>query len=643
MPELLPTKTSDSNDTAAFMKLAKERFKLAVEADQDNHDNAIADLEFFNGNQWPEHLKASRESEGRPCLVINKLQEKVDQVVGDMLQNKPGMQVIGVDDLGDAETAEAMEGIIRNIEYESDAEEVQSHAFEHTVICGFSAYRVLTRYVDDDIFDQDIIIEGIDNPLSVHWDPGAKKKSRRDARHAFVSDLLTPEQFKEKYPNALTVSFDSASNSDEGLWIHEGRIRVCEYWIRYPAKKKIYLLEDGTVVEERPLNTPPLEGPDGKLPEKQMSPRPPNAVRERIVDSYRVVQYIISGVEILSGPNPWAGKWIPLIPVWGKEINIKGKRHLRGLVRYAKDAQKMFNYWESLATEAVALAPRCPWLLTGKQIKNHEKAWKQSHERSMPYLLYNADPLAVPPKRQSMPAVATGLEQRAKINSEHIKSTTGLYDPSLGSKSNETSGRAILLRQREGDTATFAYINNFIRSLRYLGKILIDLVPRIYDTERMVRIVGRDGNQALISINKPDGSGRSRVNDLAVGRYDVMIDAGPSYTTQRQEAVEAMLKMAQSNPEIFMLIGHKLVQSMDWPGAHEIAEILQPVSEFYIKQLTGGGQQEQQGPSEEEQAGMQLDLKLKQATAAKAEFDALKSKGEAAKVFSEAGASLPSG
>jgi len=640
MPELLPTSKSKDGKTEAFLKLARERFRLAYEADRKNRDHAIEDLEFFDGKQWPDTLKAVRENDGRPCLVINKLQEKVDQVVGDMLQNRPGMQVVGVDDVADPKIAETYEGIVRHIESNSDAEEVYSHAFEHATICGMANYRVLTQYVDDDIFEQEIVIGSIDNPLSVYWDPAAKKKSRRDAKHAFVSDMMTKEQFLAKYPDAEPSSFEGAASADEGLWNQDGRVRVCEYWIRYPVKKTIWLFEDGTVRDQRPLTTPPLEGPDGKPPEQQMEPKPPGVIRERLVDSYRVVQYIISGTEILSGPNPWAGKWIPLIPVWGKELNIKGERRIRGLVRYAKDAQRMFNYWESLATEAVALAPRTPWLLTGKQIDKHERAWGQSHERSMPYLLYNADINAPPPKRQSMPGIPTGLEQRAKINSEHIKSTTGLYDPSLGAKSNETSGRAILLRQREGDTATYAYINNFIRSLGYLGKILIDLIPRIYDTSRVIRITGKDGNQSLVPINKKQEDG-TLLNDLTIGRYDVVIDAGPSYTTQRQEALEAMMKIAQSNPEIFLLIGHKLVQSMDWPGAQEIAEVLKPVSEFYLKQLTGGGQQE--GPSPEEQAGAELDAKLKKAQADKAHFDALTSQGNAAKIFSEAGVGLPTG
>lgn len=640
MPEILPTSRSQSGVTEKFITLARKRFDACVDAERENRKNAVADLEFFDGEQWPADLKTVRESEGRPCLVINKLQEKVDQVVGDMLQNKPGMQVSGVDDLADPQTAEAMEGIIRNIEYQSDADEIFSHAFEHATICGMGSYRVLTQYVDDDIFEQDIIIDGIDNPLSVYWDPGAKKKSRRDARHAFVSDLMTPEQFKEKYPDATPIDFANAGEGDDNLHRQGERVRVCEYWIRYPTKKKIFLLDDGTVVEERPKSTPPLEGPDGKVPERQLADPPPNVIRTRVVDSFTVVQYIISGLEVLSGPNPWAGKWIPLIPVWGKELNIRGERRLRGLVRYAIDAQKMFNYWESLATEAVALAPRCPWLLTQKQITKHETAWAQAHERSMPYLIYNSDPDAPPPRRQPGPAIPTGLENRAKINSEHIKSTTGLYDPALGARSNETSGRAILLRQREGDTATYAYINNFIRSLRYLGKILIDLIPRIYDTNRIVRILGRDGNQTLVQINQPAEGNEPSFNDLAIGRYDVVIDAGPSFTTQRQEAVAAMMQIAQSNSEIFMLIGHKLVASMDWPGAHEIAEILRPVSEYYLKQLTGGGQ-EQEGPSEEEAAGMQLDLKTKEANASKAHFEALKSEGEAAELFSRAGQSLP--
>jgi len=630
--ELTPTSKSKLATKQAFLALARKRFEAALENDKENRADALDDLKFYNGDQWPDTLKKEREQEGRPCLVINKLQEKVDQVVGDQRQNRPQIQIIPVDGNSDPDTAETMEGLIRNIEYTSDAEEVYDMAFESAVICGRGWFRILTEYSDDDVFEQDIVVESIPNPFSVYWDAGAQKRNLSDAMHMFVTELLTEEQFNSRYPGKRAAPLDVGDQADFTHWRVDDKIRIAGYWIKVPMRKTIFQLSDGTVTDIEPEQPQMVqdeitgeEYPDG-----------PTVARSRIVDSFKVVQYVISGADILEGPNWWAGKYIPLIPVWGKELNIAGARKIRGLVRYAKDPQKMFNYWESKATEQVALAPLAPYIITARQIRGHEKVWKEAHKRTIPYLVYEHDENAPPPKRQSGPGIPTGLEQRAKVNSEHIKSTTGLYDPSLGARSNETSGRAILLRQREGDTATYAFIDNLARAIRWTGKILVDLIPKIYDTERMVRVTDIKGEQTLVPINVQQG--QEKINALDVGKYDVVVKAGPSFTTQREEAVDAMMQIAQANSEIFLLIGDVLVQNMDWPGAQQIAKRLQPVAQAMLARLGGAPEQE-----EEQQEDPILQYKVGEAEARMkgAQYNAEKSKAEAAAAIAAAGFKLP--
>ena len=512
----------------------------------------IDDQRFAAGDQWPDDVKTMRA--GRPMQTINRLPAFIDQIIGDARQNKVAIKVFAGED-GDVEAAKIYSGLIRSIENRSNADFAYDTALEQTATFGFGAWRVKTRYVDDDTFDQEIMIERIPNALNVHFDPSSIQPDYSDAEYAIVVDSISKDEFKARWPKASESNFQTEHM--QAGWASGDNMQIAEYWHKERTPATLYLLNDGTTTFDKPT-------------------APELVIRERKSERCVVKMCIMSGAEVLEQAD-WAGRYIPIIGVNGKEDMVDGKRILRGIVRHAKDPQRMYNYWRTIDTETKALAPKAPVMVTTKQLDGLDDLWSDALSGNLPYLPYNPDPTAATPQRLNAGMQDKGFEQAALLAVDEMKATTGIYSAALGEQSNETSGRAILARQREGDTANFAYIDNLSRAIRYSARVIIDLIPKIYDTERVIEIMGVDGKKTLERINSArinDDGVVEPVNDLTTGRYDLVADVGPSYTTKRIEALNMMVEIAKMNPAIMQIAGDLIVKSMDWDGADAIAERL---------------------------------------------------------------------
>ncbi len=531
---------------------AMRRYKAAVEATQENRVDMIDDQRFAAGDQWPDDVKAMRA--GRPMQTINRLPAFVDQIIGDARQNKVAIKVFAGED-GDVEVAKIYSGLIRSIENRSNADFAYDTALEQSATFGFGAWRIKTRYVDDDTFDQEITIERIPNALNVHFDPSAIQPDYSDAEYAIVVDSISKDEFKSRWPKASETNFQTEHM--QAGWASGDTMQIAEYWYKERTPATLYLLNDGTATFDKPT-------------------APELVIRERKSEKCAVKMCIMSGAEVLEQAD-WAGRYIPIVGVNGKEDMVDGRRILRGIVRHAKDPQRMYNYWRTIDTETKALAPKAPVMVTTKQLDGLDEYWSDALSGNLPYLPYNPDPTAPMPQRLNAGMQDKGFEQAAMLAVDEMKATTGIYSAALGEQSNETSGRAILARQREGDTANFAYIDNLSRAIRYSARVIIDLIPKIYDTERVIEIMGIDGQKTLERINSArvnDDGMVEPVNDLTTGRYDLVVDVGPSYTTKRVEALNMMVEIAKMNPAIMQIAGDLIVKSMDWDGADAIAERL---------------------------------------------------------------------
>ena len=576
-------------DQSDLLSQARHRMTLAVAAYSESREDEIDDLRFAAGSpdnqwQWPADVLATRGSvqgqtiNARPCLTINKLPQHVKQVTNDQRQNRPSGKVIPADDKADVEVAEIFDGLVRHIEYISDADVAYDTACENQVTYGEGYIRLLTEYCDDDSFDQDIKIGRIRNSFSVYMDPTIQDPCGADAEWCFITEDLLKEEFERQYPDARPLSsIELQGVGDQSLsqWINEDTVRIAEYF---------YAEYEPTTLHMFPGNIVLYDDAPEMAQVKAMGYRP---IKSRQVQRRKIKWCRINGFEVLE-ERDWAGKWIPVVRVVGNEFEVDGRVFVSGIVRNAKDAQRMYNYWVSQEAEMLALAPKAPFIGYGGQFEGYESQWKTANVNNWPYLEVNPDvtdgqgsvlPL---PQRAAPPLAQTGLIQAKMGASDDIKSTTGQYDSSLGATSNERSGRAILAREKQGDTGTYHYVDNLARAVRYITRQIVDLVPKIYDTQRIARIVGLDGDVKAVKIDpsQPEpvrrmeddmGNVIEKIYNPGVGKYDVCVTTGPSYMTKRQEAMDAMSQILQGNPQLWAVAGDLFIKNMDWPGAQEMS------------------------------------------------------------------------
>ena len=567
----------NSNKPDEMIKLAHERFEASSKAEASNRIRAIEALRFINGEQWTPEATAARKN--RIMLTENRLPSFIDQVVGDQRQNKPRIKVRPVDSKSDPAVASVFMGMIRNIENTSQADSIRDYAFEQAVSCGWGYYGLHTRYCDENSFDQEIYHRYISNQFSVYDDPSAKLPDKSDRKWCFVTDTLSRDDFKAKYPDAID-GWEQGLGELYSDWFTEDGARIAEYWYVKPKKVKVALLSNGEV-----LPATEAESAIANTNTVDTTGAPLSIVKERTTEINEIYSCIISGKEVLEGPTLWPGKYTPLIYVGGKELNVEGQQVRRGLVEWAKDPQRMHNYWLTTTTEMIALQPKAPWMLTPEQVEGHETMWAEANTSNKPYLLYNNVGGALP-QRQSLNMLPQGTFDMMQQSIDGMKATMGMYDASLGKRGNETSGKAILARQKEGDVGTFAFVDNLSRAIAFEGRIHIDLIPKIYDTAKIVRIINPDDTEKFVMVNQQlrgENVGKYGVNskaqegtiyDLSVGKYDVVCETGPSYSTQRMEAADNMVHVIQAAPDLMKIAGDLLFKNLDWPGANEISDRL---------------------------------------------------------------------
>jgi hypothetical protein len=581
------SKTSDT-----VIKDALDRFEESQSGSDYNREAAYEDIKFARlAVQWPEDIRKQRQAEARPVLTINKLPAFIRQVVNEARQNKPGIKVSPADGGADVATAEVIGGLIRSIERNSQADIAYDTAIDNAVSGGFGFFRVEIDYAHPLSFDLEARIKRIPNAQMVHWDVSSTEFDASDWNYGFVSDLLTEDQFKKRYPKAAPVSFEGDYRDFAADWLEMDRVRVAEYWERAEHEIKILGLSNGRVVREDDLPKMAAQmlkagGIDmgGQVKDDElvgflMQSMGVEVLRERTARTYKVKRRIISGVEVLE-EDDWPGTMIPICPVWGEEVFSDGRRYFRSMIRDAKDPQAMFNFWRSASTELVALAPRAPWVgPEGFVPKGHEENWQTANTRSHPYLYHVANKV---PQRQPFSGVPAGVLQEALSASDDIKAITNLHDPSMGRESNETSGKAILARQQQSATSNFHFLDNLNRAIGYAGRVLVEIIPAVYSPRETIRILGDDMKEKVINLTMEDGgthgeegiTGQPELYNLSVGKYDVTVSSGPSYATQREETREIMIEIMRAMPESAPILGDVLMEHMDFQGADKVAKRL---------------------------------------------------------------------
>lgn len=545
-----------------FLEDMRKNYEADVDFDRINREEALDDKKFSAGEQWDPVVLEQRK--GLPCLVINNIPQFTAQLVGDWRESRKAIKVVPSND-EDVEIASIRGDLVRSIEMQSRADRVYDSAFESLVQCGDGAFRVSVEYARDDVFDQDLFLRPIEDCLAVVWDRYSVDPTGRDARRVFVDDRISKTEYKQKWPkktpdelgcDTLMADLNVGGNG----WVDDDSYRITEYWRLIERQKLIGLFENGKVFVIEDENLEELVAQYG----------PP--VRTRLSWCTYAQMHLVTGFSILDGPYEYRLNRLPIVRMSGRVVNVGGRRIRYGLVRFMKDPVRLKNFWRSVAAEQLGYAPKAQWIATESAVEGYEDQFRKAHLTRDP-LLKVSDEAVIGQNIQRLdpPAPQAALLNEAQVNAQDMKDVTGIHDASLGIRSNETSGRAIQARQREGDIASLTFYDNANAALLEAGDVINQLIPAIYDGTRTIRTVGEDEAIKFQRINDPMNPDAV---DLSVGMFDVALSTGTSYTTRRVEAAQAMMDAIQVWPQLMSVAGDLVAKAQDWPGADKLSERL---------------------------------------------------------------------
>lgn len=589
----------------------RDRFRLALAAETENRVEAMTDIRFANGEQWPIDIRRDRDIDGRPCLTINITDAMVRRVTNALRENRPRIKYHPVGNGADVQKAKVRTGLVRHIEECSNAEYAYDCALESAVKGGWGYIRVGSRYVNEDSFDQDLTIESVRNPFTVYLDPTSTMPDGSDANWCVVSEMIRREEYKARYGQIDSSGWMYMGDGDNQQdWATKEEIRIAEYWRIVPKMATLHLLSDGSTAFSDELAKP-----------ESLEAAGITTIRTRRVLRKTVEWHLISATKVLDS-REWPGKYIPVIPVYGREVDLNGKVVRKGMVRDLRDIARMYNYSMTAKTEVYALMPKAPWLIAEGQMEGHEAAWRDANRKPIVALPYKPvvgpnGEILPPPERQPPPQPNAGFAEWGESTKSDFLAVAGMVgDPGQDAQGEVVSGVAIKRRQGMTDVAHFDYADNLTRSLKHLGNIISDLIPHFYDVSRMQRIIGEDGVPETTQINEKvlDPMTKAVIevkNDMTGGMYDTVVDTGPGYQTKREESAEAMMQLLVTplGEAVSGVAGDVIVRSLDFPEADTIADRLAtmipaanidknsdipPKAQMMIKTLQGQLQQQQQ-------------------------------------------------
>lgn len=587
---------SDTDDEKLVIE-AHARYQRCVDFESDFRKTANDDLKFVhadsdNGFQWPDAMRTQRESDARPCLTVNKTRQHALMVINEAKENRPSVKVNAVGGDASYESAQVYEGVIRHIEYQSNASDAYDTGLEFQVWTGLGYWRVVTEYAGDDSFDQELYIRRIRNPFSVYLDPDIKEADGSDAKFGFIFDDMKREDFNRKYPAFKDdVGNSVLGNSDYTSWCTDDTVRVAEYYYVDYEKDTLIALPmpqqnpDGSMGERMEMVT--LSALRESLPELAKVAMKDKTIQKRPIQKQKVRWCMIGGDQILER-SEWVGSTVPIVRVVGEECMIDGQLDRKGHVRNLKDPQRIYNYWSSSAVEHVALQTKTPYIAGARSIEGYENQWENANTSNDSVLVFNdvddQGNALLPPQRTEPPVMSAAYMSGMQIAAEEMKMVSGQNDALMGAPSNEISGIAIGKRSKQGVQSTMQFRDNQAKAIRYTGKILIEAIPRVYDTPRTIRILAEDGSDDTVQIDpnqqqpmtetkKNDGTdGVNRAFNPAMGKYEVLADTGPNYSSKREEAFEAMTAIAVADPTFLGKAGDLYFKAGDFAMADELSE-----------------------------------------------------------------------
>lgn len=601
----------DYANEADFLSEMRKLFYDDVQFDRMNRDAALEDLRFLVGDQWDDLVRQRRELARKPVLTVNRLPAFVAQVIGNRRLNEASIKVLP-DNGGSKGIAKVREGLMRSIQKISRAELAYDKALEGQVVCGIGNFQVCLDYDSDDAFDQSIRIKAINDHLSVVWDRTLSELTGADAGHVFVIDTMPHEQFKEEFPWAqpADVVTDTTLRGDlrANGWITMDDVRIVSYWRMRSKRRTVALMEDGQTRDITDELKDSEQAPDiiaGIMQREDGSP----IMRE--INRKYAQMYLCSGTDVLEGPYDLPISRVPVFRVPGWEVSVGEWKHRWGLIRFLKDPQRLHNYWRSVLAEKIMQSPRAVWSASDTAVQGREAQWRNSHLSDDPLIIWNSES-GQKPERVPPAIVEDALLAQAELTTQDLKDVSNIHEANLGMPSNEVSGKGIMARQRVSETGTVLYHDNLNQAIEQAGMVINELIPTVYDTPRIVKIIGEDSKELMVPINQV-GNAES---DISAGKYSVTVVTGPNFETKRIEASENMMGLATAMPQVMAVAADLIVEAQDWPMADKIAKrIRTSMPPGIIDPADMSPEQQQAAQAAGEQANQERQFQIAQAVA----------------------------
>jgi hypothetical protein len=603
-PESLVDDVEAETDEQVFLECA-ERFKLAESAESANRALALEDLEFRDGQQWPDDLYNMRKVQRRVTLVVNHTDTLVRRIVNNMREQRPRIKVHPVGDGADIETARVVSGLIRHIENLSNASVAYDTAGESAVDIGWGYARIVGEYIDENSFEQELKIKPIFNTLTCYIDPNAMLPDGSDMDWFIISDKMKRTEFKRRYPQEELEDWSyGAAGDNQREWLSKYDIRIAEYYRIKHKKDVLYRLSNGKTCLGSEWRR---NGGAFELAGITRQTNPDGSFVSRGTERRQVQWFRLNGTKVVE-KRDLRGHYIPVARCQGNVLNINGEVRRKGAIRNLKDPARQFNYWESAKTEKLALSSKAPWVGVEGQFDGHPE-WDDANQKPYSVLKYKLILDAAgqvievpPPQRQAAVEVEAGFSEAASGAIKNLMMVAGMpHEPGQDTPGTVVSGVALRRRQAISDISHFQYYDNQTLFIRHLGSIALEQIPFYYSTERMQRIMGEDGVPQMVGLNQPVPDPSTGIieikNNMQVGRYDVVMDTGPGYETRRQEGAEAMIDLMKTPiAEPIVKTGADIVvRNMDFPGADDLADRLMPLNQQGLQKAVEGLPKQAQG------------------------------------------------
>lgn len=592
MSEYEPKNDKLAQTDEDIFKEACERLRICSDAESENRIEGLNALNFRDGEQWDADIANNRKIDGRPALTINHTNTFCRRVENTLKQQRPRIKCHPVGDGAQVEDANVVNGLIRHIETLSNASVAYDAGGTSAINIGWGYWRIVSEYIDERSFDQELKILPIRNTFTVYMDPAAVMPAGEDQQWCIISEKMKRTEYKRKYPKAKNCEWQTDSPGDQTLdWESKEEIRLAEYYRIYEVPEILYQMKDGSVRFKSELPAPEIMAATGNLPALGQDGKPIMRKSSRLT----VQWFRINGREIVDR-RTIPGRYIPVIRCEGNVLDVNGRIKRKGMVKDLMDPARMFNYWRTAQTERYALTPKAPWVVAEGQIEGHPE-WQQANQKSFSTLIYKpiAGPdgtTALPPPQRVPPAaVEAGMSEAAQGAQGDLMSVAGMPPENPEITTKIISGNKYLQRQQGmQDLVHWHYYDNQTLAIRWTGYILLEQIPYYYDTARMQRIIGDDGIPQMVGINQPtpmpDNPAIMEVkNNLQLGRYDIVMDTGPGYQTRREEGAESMLNLlATPLAEPIVKMGADLiVRNMDFSGAEDLADRLVTTNDAGMK------------------------------------------------------------